>query len=64
MEEDKRGPNQAAEQPADGAPDDSESFLGGHAQAGPEPAAESDAHLAAQLDALKAENLELKDRNL
>ena len=64
MEEDKRGPNQAAEQPADGAPDGSESFLGGQAQAGAEPAADLLAHLAAQLDALKAENLELKDRNL
>ncbi len=63
MEEDKRGPD-AAEQAASGGPDDSGNAAGRQGQAGAGHAADSAAGLAAELDALRTENSELRDRNL
>jgi len=63
MEEDKRGPDQAAEERANGMSKaenaaETESVSGGEANFDPT------AKLAAELEALKAENAELKDRAL
>jgi molecular chaperone GrpE len=62
MEDDKRGPNEGAEEPANGMPHTHE----GEAQPDTErqQIAELAMKLAAEVDAVKAENEELKDRSL
>ncbi len=62
MEEDKRGPDEGAEEPANSMPqsDDSEMRPGSEMQQ----IAELAVKLAAELEATKAENEELKDRSL
>ena len=60
MEEDKRGPNEAAEEPANGMTHAHE----GEVQSSTDQIAELAVKLSTELEAAKAENEELKDRSL
>ncbi len=62
MEEDKRGPNEGAEEPANGMAQGHEGEM--QASSETQQIAELAGKLSAELDAAKAENEELKDRSL
>jgi molecular chaperone GrpE len=64
MEEDKRGPTDANEQPENATPDDPETVAAGQPAGGAEAASDAVSGLAAEIEELRAENTDLKDKML
>jgi molecular chaperone GrpE len=64
MEEDKRGPTDANEPPANATPDDRETAATGEPVGSAEAASDAVSGLAAEIETLRAENTDLKDKVL